>query len=605
MDFLGPVVPGWRPLGAYQAPSPGETVQSPGSGGQTARRLVTDDRQKLRADAKARLALRRRPDALAPPTAALQEQLQIRQIELEIQNEELRQIQLEVEATRDQYVDLYDLAPAGYLTLDGRGHITQLNLTAAALLGVERETLVGRAFADVVAPGGRAPWRLLLSQAQTSADCHASALTLLRRDGTHFDGHLSCQKGNGSDSDSGVRVVLSDLSSARRVERADQAVARSEARYRGLFDSLMDGFALVAMDGVVRESNEVYRKMLGYSADELGQTTYWDLTPEAWHAAEARIVAEQVLPRGYSDAYDKEYRRKDGTTFPVEMRTFLLKEAGRPVAMWAIVRDITARKLGEKALAASQAQLALTSRVAALGTLVGGVAHEINNPLVAARSDQDLALGAVRELRDRLRGSVPLDREAEIHHLDEVVEELGEAQEAGRRIERIVKDLKTFGRPDQKDARERLRLIDVVDLAMRWLPATIAQTATVALENGGAPDVVATEGQITQVVVNLVTNAAKATAEGTRGAIVIRVAPGAPGMARLDVIDHGAGIEPKVMPHIFEPFFTTSDDEKGTGLGLSICHSIVTAHGGTLTVESEVGKGSMFRVELPIAPAEA
>ena len=89
------------------------------------------------------------------------------------------------------------------------------------------------------------------------------------------------------------------------------------------------------------------------------------------------------------------------------------------------------------------------------------------------------------------------------------------------------------------------------------------------------------------------------------GAIVIRVAPGGPGMARLDVIDHGAGIEPKVMPHIFEPFFTTSDDEEGTGLGLSICHSIVTGHGGTLTVQSEVGKGSTFRVELPAAPVEA
>jgi two-component system sensor kinase FixL len=560
MDFLWPVVAMWRPLGAYQAPSTGETVYSPGSGGHTVRRLVTDDPQRLRAEAEARLARTPPSVELDHSTAALLRDLQVHQIELEMQNEELRRSQLELEEAHVRYVDLFDFAPAGYLTLDALGHITRANLTAAALLGVEREILVGRTFADFVAPGGRAPWRLLLSQVQVSADCHALDLTLLRRDGTDFDGHLSCQQRNGSDSDSGVRIVLSDRSEARKVERADQAVARSDAKYRGLFDSLMDGFAVVAMDGVIRDCNEVYRKMLGYSADELAQTTYQDLTPEVWHAAEARIVAEQVLPRGYSDAYEKEYRRKDGTTFPVEMRTFLLKEAGRPVAMWAIVRDITARKLGEKALGAHHAQIALTSRVAALGTLVRGVAHEISNPLAAAHSDQDLALGAVRELRDRLRGSVPLDREAEIHHLDEVVEELGEAQEAGRRIERIVRDVKTFGRPDQKDARERLRLIDVVALAMRWLPATINQTATVAVENGGAPDVVVTEGQITQVLVNLVTNAAKATAEGSRGAIVIRVAPGKPGMARLDVIDHGAGIEPAVMPHIFEPFFTTSDE---------------------------------------------
>jgi signal transduction histidine kinase len=263
--------------------------------------------------------------------------------------------------------------------------------------------------------------------------------------------------------------------------------------------------------------------------------------------------------------------------------------------------ELGLRKLAEQALAALQAQLALTSRLAALGTLVAGVAHEINNPLAAALSDQDQAMGAVRELRERLRGNVPLDREVEILHLDEVVEELGEAQEAGRRIERIVRDLKVFGRPNQKDARERIRLIDVVELAMRWMPASIDQTATVTVEDGGAPDVVATPGQITQVVVNLVTNAAKATLEGARGLIVIRVGPGKPGMACIEVIDHGGGIEPAVMPHIFDPFFTTSDVGKGTGLGLSICHAIVAGHGGTLTVVSEVGKGSTFRVELPAA----
>jgi len=107
------------------------------------------------------------------------------------------------------------------------------------------------------------------------------------------------------------------------------------------------------------------------------------------------------------------------------------------------------------------------------------------------------------------------------------------------------------------------------------------------------------------VVVNQVTNAANATPEGMRGAIVIRIGVGGPGMARLDVIDHGKGIEPAVMAHIFEPFFTTRHVGKGMGLGLSICHSIVTHHGGTLTATSEVGKGSTFRVELPAAIAEA
>ena len=98
---------------------------------------------------------------------------------------------------------------------------------------------------------------------------------------------------------------------------------------------------------------------------------------------------------------------------------------------------------------------------------------------------------------------------------------------------------------------------------------------------------------------------AKATPDGKRGAIVVRIGPGEPGMARLEVVDHGKGIEPGVMARIFDPFFTTREVGMGSGLGLSICHTIVTNHGGTLTATSEAGKGSTFRVELPAATAEA
>jgi len=115
--------------------------------------------------------------------------------------------------------------------------------------------------------------------------------------------------------------------------------------------------------------------------------------------------------------------------------------------------------------------------------------------------------------------------------------------------------------------------------------------------------VVASAGQLEQVVVNLVTNAANAIPEGRRGEITIRTGPGTEGMVRLEVSDNGPGIPPELREKIFEPFFTTRTEGTGTGLGLSICHVIVKAHGGKLTVESEVGKGSTFRVELPAVAA--
>jgi signal transduction histidine kinase len=246
----------------------------------------------------------------------------------------------------------------------------------------------------------------------------------------------------------------------------------------------------------------------------------------------------------------------------------------------------------------------LASRLAAMGTLVSGVAHEINNPLAAEMADQGIGLELVREVRERLRGDLPLDKVADGRALDCVVEALEDAQESGARIARIVKDLSVFGSPDAKQ--QRARLMDIVDGAIRWLPATVACSVAIQVENGAAPDVIASPGQIEQILVNLVTNAARATPDGQRATVVVRVGPGLPGMARVEVIDHGVGIDPAIREHIFDPFFTTrpAGPGRGSGLGLAICQAIATAHGGTLTFESEVGKGSTFRLELPVVTSE-
>ncbi|MDS4040620.1 MAG: PAS domain S-box protein, partial [Candidatus Competibacter sp.] len=137
--------------------------------------------------------------------------------------------------------------------------------------------------------------------------------------------------------------------------QAEQALRESEAKYRRLHESMRDAFVSVDMTGVLLEFNSAYQAMLGYSEEELRQLTYQDLTPEKWHAFEAKIVEKQVLERGYSDVYEKEYRRKDGSIFPVELRTILLRDAAnQPTGMWAIVRDITDRKRAEAALRESE-----------------------------------------------------------------------------------------------------------------------------------------------------------------------------------------------------------------------------------------------------------
>ena len=146
-------------------------------------------------------------------------------------------------------------------------------------------------------------------------------------------------------------------------EKQQQLLFQYETRYRKLYESMRDAFASVDMAGRIKEYNPAFREMLGYSDEELRGFTYRDITPEKWHESEERILKEQVLLLGYSDVYEKEYRRKDGTIFPVALRAFLLRDdTGQPAGLGTIVRDITERKRAEETLRESEEKLRLFIR---------------------------------------------------------------------------------------------------------------------------------------------------------------------------------------------------------------------------------------------------
>ncbi|MCX6267022.1 MAG: PAS domain S-box protein [Bacteroidetes bacterium] len=135
----------------------------------------------------------------------------------------------------------------------------------------------------------------------------------------------------------------------------DDALKKSEEKYRNLYMSMMDGYILVDMKGQVVDSNATFQQMVGYNEIELASLTYYDLTPSIWHEYEKKIVREQILPDGHSMVYQKEYKKKDGSIFPVELRTFLVRNAnGENEGMWAIVRDVTNRHMAEEALRKSE-----------------------------------------------------------------------------------------------------------------------------------------------------------------------------------------------------------------------------------------------------------
>ena len=351
------------------------------------------------------------------------------------------------------------------------------------------------------------------------------------------------------------------------------------------------------MDGAGRlhDANRAYCAMSGYGREELLRMSISDLEVEESREETAAHI-RRIQARGF-DRFETRHSRKDGSVVRLTASvTFVGTPGDRMVCFF---HDVTSRRRAEAERGVLQAQLSLGSRLAALGTLVAGVAHEINNPLSGEMASQAVALGEVLELAQALRGDGPIDREALARRADWLAEVLRNAQDGARQVAQIVKDLTTFGSSEAR--RTPVQLFAVVESALRWLRVSLEAAATVHVEPELVPDVLASTGQLEQVVVNLATNAALAMAEGCPGVITIRIRPGNPGMVRLEVADNGRGIAPDTLERVFEPYFTTRESGEGTGLGLAISHTIVTAHGGTLTVESVLGEGSTFRVELPAA----
>ncbi len=264
-----------------------------------------------------------------------------------------------------------------------------------------------------------------------------------------------------------------------------------------------------------------------------------------------------------------------------------------------------------------QARLAQTDRLTSLGTLAVGVAHEINNPLAYVL----LNLGYVSEELPKLLSLSPASGFESATALDpptpeprsrspapphsrarEVLLALDHAREGAERIRNTVRSLQTFSRPEN-ESRVPLQLAQLLDATLPMVANEIRHRARLVKDYGPVPDVVANEARLGQVFLNLLLNAVQALPEdhAESNEIHLTLRAPVPDRVTVEVRDNGVGIPAQVRGRIFEPFFTTKPVGIGTGLGLTICHGIVTSLGGTLSFESEVGKGTVFRVELPVA----
>ncbi|HET9452102.1 MAG TPA: ATP-binding protein [Aggregicoccus sp.] len=251
------------------------------------------------------------------------------------------------------------------------------------------------------------------------------------------------------------------------------------------------------------------------------------------------------------------------------------------------------RHAAEQASARLQERLLLADRMACMGTLAAGVAHEINNPLTYVLSNVELV-----QQRLARAGSDP----AALREL--CTGALDEAREGAERVRRIVRQLRLFTRVEEEGVAP-VSARAVLELAVAMAGPELRHRARLRWELPQVPAVMAEEGRLGQVLLNLVVNAAQAIPEGNveGNEIFLFTARAPDGRVVIGVRDSGAGIPPEVLPRIFDPFFTTKPVGRGTGLGLSISHSLVAGMGGEIQVESSPGQGTTFRVLLPAAPA--
>ncbi len=391
------------------------------------------------------------------------------------------------------------------------------------------------------------------------------------------------------------------IASAIEQGRAQEELRRSESSFRSLIEHSPEAI-LVSRDRIICYVNHALVGYLGYpSAQDLLGISAFDIV----HPEDRRLVAGRLrtIDDTGAPAVPREMRflRRDGTAVLAESIGVPVVFDGKP-AIAAMIRDVTERRKLE-------ARLHLNDRLASLGTLAAGVAHEVNNPLTYVLGNLDLIRGVVTELRTA-RSELPAVSSDAERRVDERLGDLDklaeEARDGGERVRSIVFDLKKFSRADGKEAPVAVDVVGVLRSAINVVRNQIRYRAQLVEEYEEIPLVAGSEARLGQVFMNLLVNAAQAIPEGAaqHHYIGVRTRTGEDGRAVIEVTDTGSGIAPEIQGRLFDPFFTTKPFGVGTGLGLSICHSIIAGAGGEIVVESQLGKGSCFRVLLPPAPAQ-
>lgn len=478
---------------------------------------------------------------------------------------EQKRIEGLIRESEKKYRELADSLPEVVFEMDTDGTITYANARANEVFG----------YADEVPTGGVNLRRLVPDPDEAVADMRAMVETrtmhaskeyvAMRKGGATFPAIVSASLVMEAGEPTGIRGILTDIS---QMKEAQQRIRQSEAKYRQLFESSIDGILVVSLaTGMITDANEAFLKMIGYPLEELRKKVYADLTPERWHEMEMKIIREQVMERDYSEEYEKEITREDGKVIPVSVRRWLIKdEDSRPIGMWSILRDITEKKRREEEIARANAELLSYAET---------VSHDLKGPIhevTMAGETVQLLLGMPRS-----------DETAE--YMNQSFEVL---QHGLSRANTLIDDMLVLAESGQIPRElESVRVSDKVAEVLAERAADIEIRNIDVRVDDDLGVLVASPTHVYQIFSNLIKNAIT-YGDSLEPVIEIRLLePAEDGAHRYLVRDNGPGIPENLIEGIFVPFAKGKGGH--TGIGLSIVQRLAEVYDGRISVKNDGG----------------
>jgi PAS domain S-box-containing protein len=504
---------------------------------------------------------------------------------------ELKQASEALKESQQQLLDIINFLPDATFVIDTDGKVVAWNKAMEEMTGIKAAAMLDKGNYEYALPfyGERRPILIdLVLEPQAATE---TKYANLKRGDLVLEAEINAPSlGEDIYLYGRVRVlrdskgnIVGAIESIRDI--TDHRLAQE--KYKALFENAVMGIFQTSLEGHIISANPELARILGYGSPEelMSAVTADRLYVQPNQRSELMRLFQE---KGTLQEQEVQLYRKDGsTTWVVVSCRAVLDKSGKPLHCDGYMIDTSDRKLLEK-------QLRQAQKMEAIGTLAGGIAHDFNNILSAVIGYAEMALRNP-EVSGKLR-----------HHIEQIYK-------AGNRAGDLVEQILAFSRQSDEN-RYPLRISPIVKEALKLLRASIPSTIEIHQNIQSEPDsVLANPSNIHRILMNLCTNAAQAMS-GRKGILEIGLAPVdikpndvlihqglTPGMhIKLSVSDTGQGISHEIIDKIFDPFFTTKKPGEGTGMGLSVVHGIVKSYGGTITVQSEVSKGTRFEVYLPL-----